>query len=67
MPTKRELIQVRQTTYKPPPDGKRCETCEHWWDSGHNDGNCRAIMVRDAVVWFVVHAFGVCDLWEAKR
>lgn len=77
MPTKRELIQVRQTTYKPPPpDGKRCETCAFYHTTSAHDkgGYCEAVFIRGRLVTMdgkggscPVHAFGLCDLWEAKR
>lgn len=61
--TKRELIQVRESTYKPPPD-RRCENCQHYW---HYSGSCQAIEVRGKIVLFPVHKAGICDLFVYEK
>lgn len=69
--TKTELIQIRETTYKPPeiPE-RRCETCRWSWGTIHGRSamtRCEAVEVRGEPVRKIVHYFGVCDLYEAKE
>jgi len=60
--TKRELIVLREQSYKPPPE-QRCETCRHFNVLGDN---CLAIEIRGHLVLFQSHSGGWCQLWTAK-
>ena len=64
--TKKELTILRASSYRPPPDGPRCENCEHFWEYGRS-GSCQAIEVRGKLELFPCHPFGVCDLWKEKQ
>lgn len=68
--TKAELIQIRETTYKPPeiPE-RRCETCRHsFFQYGHEIRmRCDAVHIRGEPQRTTVHAYGVCGLYEAKE
>jgi hypothetical protein len=69
--TKKELVMLREKTYKPPSETvKRCEQCKHWWptcgSTGYTRGSCMAVEIRGEMARFECHAFGVCDLWEEK-
>lgn len=62
-PTKQELMVIRQTSYKPPPE-RACATCEH---INYFKDNCLAIDIRGVRQHFGVSPAGVCDLWEEKK
>ena len=66
--TKKELIQVRESTYKPPTrPPKRCETCRFfYWNYGNTGasfGKCHVVESRGQLVQKEVHIMGVCALW----
>lgn len=67
--TKQQLIQIREASYKPPeiPEN-RCETCRHSHSRYGTDVwlGCWAIEIRGEPAVMVVHAYGICDLYEPK-
>lgn len=61
--TKQQLIEIRDSSYKPPPF-ERCVNCKFYWPYG---SNCQINHYRGRVVNKWVDPAGVCDLFEAPK
>ena len=61
--TKQQLIEIRESSYKPPPF-ERCVNCKHF---GRYGNTCHAIQIRNKIQSKKVSSAGVCDLFEAHK
>lgn len=68
MPTKKQLLEIRESTYREPTAEKCCRNCRHYWNHfGSARGACRAVEIRGELKTKSVCPLGLCDLWEGKE
>lgn len=68
MPTKKQLLETRDSTYREPNPAKCCRNCRHYWNHFcAARGACHAVEIRGDIKVKSVCPLAVCDLWEGKE
>ena len=66
--TKKEQINIRDTTYLEPDTSVCCRSCKHYWNYLNKPrGECHAIEIRGQVKLKSVCPLGLCELWEHRE